>query len=591
MLRRQPLLIHFLGRFKLLFAGVLFLTVVSSLLESVSVIAFFPVFSSLLGQPEGDVGGILGLITRIAQMLPISNDLVASALLLMGIFVLKTFFNVAREVASTYAAGKIQYDTQCRIMARYSGAQYQFYLDSKQGELIYNSTDAAGSVSSMFMLSTRMLTSLLKVFSIAIVLFSILPLATAAIAVSGVINYLGIHYISRRASRSVGEEKARVGTEQLVITNEFFSGFRQILATNAISSWTDRFNRASFAMSRLMVKEAAYLALPRPLLELSGVGLLMGIILIFSLSSSDSVLQNLPKVGIFAVALAQMLPPLTAIGGARMEMMITLPNAHRAYEAITGNIPMRNEGDRESVVFEQAIKFENVTFEHKNRDILFNNIDLTVEKGKVTAIVGPSGSGKTTIVNLILGLFEPTNGKLTIDGVPLQEFSYMAWIDKIGFVSQEPFTYNASIRDNILLGRTGISDDLVLKAATVANADGFIQELPEGYDTMVGDRGMRLSGGQQQRLSIARALLKEPEILIFDEATSSLDTISEKLVQDAIDSASKNRTVIVIAHRLSTVRNADNIIVLEQGKLIEQGSHHALLDADGYYSKLVAQDR
>ena len=585
-----PLIPYFLGRFKLLFFGVMFLTITSSLLESLSVIAFFPVFSSMLGQSNEDVGGLLGFVTNITGALPISNDIVAGAAFLVAIFIIKTFFNVAREIAAANAAGRVLYDTQSRIMSRYAGAHYQFYINSKQGELMYNSVDAARSVSAVLLIGTRMMTSLFKVLSIAVVLFTILPLATTILVVAGGVHYLFIHYLSRRAYKNVGEEKAKVGVEQLVVTNEFISGFRQILTTNAVKSWTDRFNRKSYSMSRLMVKEAAYLALPRPIMELFGIGVLMGTILLLTLTSSDSVLENLPKVGVFSVALAQMLPPLTAIGGGRMEMMVAWPNAHRAYNAITGDIPQRNEGDQGIIHFNRNIAFESVDFSYQDRTALFQNLNLTIEKGQVTAIVGSSGSGKTSIINLILGLFEPSSGTVAIDGVSLKKFKHASWIDKIGFVSQEPFTYNASIRDNILLGRDDISEETIIKSANIANAHGFIMELPEGYDTTVGDRGMRLSGGQQQRLSIARALLKEPEILIFDEATSSLDTISESQVQKAIDQASENRTVIVIAHRLSTVINADKIIVMDQGVLLEQGNHETLLNQEGYYSQLVARD-
>ena len=209
----------------------------------------------------------------------------------------------------------------------------------------------------------------------------------------------------------------------------------------------------------------------------------------------------------------------------------------------------------------------------------------------MTAIVGPSGAGKTSIVNLILGLFEPTQGRITVDGIPVHEFKQDSWLQKIGFVSQDPFLYHSSIADNIRFDRDGHSIEAISEAAKTANAHGFISELPQGYDTIVGDRGMTLSGGQQQRLAIARAMLESPEILIFDEATSSLDTISEKLVQDAIDKVATDRTVIIIAHRLSTIRHADRIIVIDNGQVIEEGSHQELLRSNGHYSRLVATQR
>jgi subfamily B ATP-binding cassette protein MsbA len=192
------------------------------------------------------------------------------------------------------------------------------------------------------------------------------------------------------------------------------------------------------------------------------------------------------------------------------------------------------------------------------------------------------------MVNLILGFFEPSEGHILIDGVPLHEYRLETWLRRIGFVSQDPFIYHATIAANIKFGRNGFSWQSVRKAAEIANAQEFISELPQGYEAVVGDRGMKLSGGQQQRIAIARAVLHDPEILIFDEATSSLDTISEKLVQQAIENISKGRTVIIIAHRLSTIRHADKIVVLDQGRVIEEGTHQELLGGHGRYFELVA---
>jgi ABC-type multidrug transport system fused ATPase/permease subunit len=217
-----------------------------------------------------------------------------------------------------------------------------------------------------------------------------------------------------------------------------------------------------------------------------------------------------------------------------------------------------------------------------------DKVTMAFEKGKVTAIVGPSGSGKTTLINLILGLFDPSEGKITVDGISLQNLTHETWLSRIGFVSQDPFITNNTIAENIRFNREGHRFEEIKNAAQIANAHNFINEFPQGYETIAGDRGIKLSGGQQQRLCIARAVLGSPEILIFDEATSSLDSIAEKQVQEAIDAASANRTVIIIAHRLSTIRRADKIIVLDQGKIIEQGTHQELLSNDGQYSRQVA---
>jgi ABC-type multidrug transport system fused ATPase/permease subunit len=324
------------------------------------------------------------------------------------------------------------------------------------------------------------------------------------------------------------------------------------------------------------------------LLELSALGLLLGFVLVVKATNPDTFTDDLAALGVFAIAMVQILPSLNTFGGTRLQIMTGLPNVQIAHDILTKSVPARKEGHREIGPLENAIAFEGVSFAHRERETLMDRVDMSFERGSVTAIVGPSGSGKTTLINLILGLFEPTEGEITVDGVPLQDLTHDTWLGRIGFVSQDPFIYNTTIEENIRFSRSGHSTEDIIQAATIANAHGFINELPLGYDTVVGDRGLKMSGGQQQRLCIARAVLATPEILIFDEATSSLDSLSEKLVQEAIDNASAERTVIIIAHRLSTIRHADKIIVLDHGQVVEQGTHQELLGSKGHYSRQVA---
>jgi ABC-type multidrug transport system fused ATPase/permease subunit len=213
-------------------------------------------------------------------------------------------------------------------------------------------------------------------------------------------------------------------------------------------------------------------------------------------------------------------------------------------------------------------------------------LNTVFEQGKVTALVGASGAGKSTIVNLLLGLYEPSGGRILVDGIPLSDYNLDSWRRRLGFVSQDPFVIHGTLADNITFGRDGFSEQDVVAAAVQANADAFIRELPEGYQTLVGERGMKLSGGQQQRLCIARALLANPSLLLLDEATSSLDSITERAIQETIREISENRTVIQIAHRASTVARADHIVVLHEGRIVEMGSHMDLLRNDGEYAKL-----
>ncbi len=236
--------------------------------------------------------------------------------------------------------------------------------------------------------------------------------------------------------------------------------------------------------------------------------------------------------------------------------------------------------------FTDSIRFKNVDFFYGDKKIL-DNVSFEIKKGKTIAIVGASGAGKSTLVDLIPRFHDVTGGEILIDGVNIKNFRLFDIRKQIGVVSQDPILFNDTIYNNIILGTGGASQERVEEAARIANADSFIKQKPEGYQTVAGDRGARLSGGERQRITIARAVLKNPPILILDEATSSLDTQSERIVQDAINNLMKNRTCIVIAHRLSTVQHADEIIVMEKGKIVERGTHNDLLSQDGIYRRLV----
>jgi subfamily B ATP-binding cassette protein MsbA len=234
--------------------------------------------------------------------------------------------------------------------------------------------------------------------------------------------------------------------------------------------------------------------------------------------------------------------------------------------------------------FNKGIDLKDVYFAYEEEDVL-KGIDLNIEKGQIVALVGPSGGGKSTLVNLIPRFYDPRKGSVSIDGIELRELSLKSLRTKIGLVTQETLLFNDTVRNNICYGED-VDEEQLIKVAKAANAHRFIKDFPKGYDTEIGERGLKISGGQRQRIAIARAVYKNPPILIFDEATSQLDTESEKLVQEAINNLMIGRTVVVIAHRLSTIQHADKIVVIEKGRIAEKGTHSELLDRSPLYKKL-----
>jgi subfamily B ATP-binding cassette protein MsbA len=319
--------------------------------------------------------------------------------------------------------------------------------------------------------------------------------------------------------------------------------------------------------------------------ELTGVAVALFIIYY----SGRQVIEGALSFGAFALfmaALLSLIRPFKKLSQVNSIMQQAVAASSRIYEVLDTSPSIREKaGARELSGFKNNILFENVCFRYAELDIL-KAINLQVKKGSMLAIVGPSGTGKTTLVDLIPRFYDPGQGNILIDGIDIREVTLKSLRQQIGIVTQETILFNDTIRNNILYGKPDASQQEIEEAAKMAYAHDFIRYLPLGYDTIIGDRGMKLSGGERQRIAIARALLKNPPILILDEATSQLDTESERIVQEALNRLIHGRTTFVIAHRLSTVKNAHLIVVLDKGRIVEQGTHEELLGKGGLYQKL-----
>jgi subfamily B ATP-binding cassette protein MsbA len=398
-------------------------------------------------------------------------------------------------------------------------------------------------------------------------------------------------FILGRVSKSLKRQSGDAQEQQgllLSVLDETLGGLRVVKAFNAERLMRDRFFGTNNRLNKLRIQMAFKRDLASPMSEFLGVMifcciLVIGGYMVFTHQGGLTSEAFITYLGVFY----NIIQPAKSLSQAFYNMRRGAAAIERIEDVLKAPVTVKEaDKPRQLHHFEKKIEFKNVTFKYDDVTIL-DNINLTIEKGKTVALVGSSGAGKSTLADLVPRFHDVSTGELLIDGVNIKEYSLLSLRDQMGIVTQEPILFNDTIAANISLGNPVANIDEIEQAARVANAHNFIMKKEENYQTNIGDRGSKLSGGERQRLTIARAVLKNPPILILDEATSSLDTESERLVQDAINKMMANRTSIVIAHRLSTIRHADEIIVLQKGKIVERGTHDTLIAQNGFYKKLV----
>jgi len=517
------------------------------------------------------------------------------ALLLISILVIVMFFfkNLTRYMAMYYLApirNGVVRDLRLSIYRKILALPIGYFTDERKGDIMARMTSDVQEIEWGIMNSLEAaFREPLNIIIFLITMFTMSPQLTLFVLIMLPMAALLIGRIGKSLKKKSAQAQEKTG-ELLSNIEETLGGLRIIHAFTAEDKSTARFGKINHDQYSLMNRISRRKDLASPLSEFLGT-LVMMIVMYFGgriVMTPGTALGPSEFIAFIAI-FSQLLPPAKSLTQAWYNIQKGMASSERIYKILDAEINVKELPDAKAIQkFDDKIEFKNVSFSYRKDDMVYvlKDINLTIPKGKTIALVGQSGSGKTTLADMLPRYYDPNHGEILIDGNNLKALKIKDLRQLLGVVTQESILFNDSVLNNIAFGLDNVSEEDVINAAKVANAHEFIANLPQGYHTFIGDRGGKLSGGQRQRLSIARAVLKNPPVLILDEATSALDTESERLVQDALTTLMKQRTTLVIAHRLSTIIHADEIIVMQQGEIKERGTHHELLAANGYYKKL-----
>ena len=599
------IMLRYVAPYKRFLGGAVIMNILSAVLNIFSFALIIPMLKILFGLEQGayefipwDAAGTdlmakltnnsYYYVTAFSQTIGASKVLLLLCLFVSVTTILKTacYFG-ASAVMIPIRTGVVK-DIRMEIYNKILSLPIGFFSEEKKGDIIARMSGDVQEVENSITSSIEVLIKnpILIIFYFGTLLFISWQLTLFTILFVPVMGWI-MGVIGKQLKRGSLEAQS-LWSDTMSQVEETLGGLRIIKAFNAEKGMSGRFDGVTGAMRRKLNRVTIRQASAHPVSECLGT-IMICIVLWFggTLILSDNAPIDAPTFIYYMVILYSVINPLKEFSKASYAIPKGLASMERINKILEADNSIQEPGQPATLDgFREKISFRDVSFRYNDsRQILFD-IDLDIEKGKTIAIVGESGAGKSTLVDLIPRFYDPSKGKITIDGTDIRNLRSADLRSMMGIVNQEPILFNDTIFNNIAFGVEDATMEQVVEAAKVANAHEFIMEKEEGYQTNIGDRGVKLSGGQRQRLSIARAILKNPPILILDEATASLDTESERIVQEALDHLMSTRTTIAIAHRLSTIKNADEIIVMKEGRIVERGRHDELLALDGYYKKL-----
>ncbi len=568
-------------------AAMILLGILEAAAEGVGISLFIPLLSGELH------GGRLGLepdnwLSRVLHLVfgtgSVSDRLLGISLCILGLVVFKNALAYANAILFDWLEFRLSHALRLHVFDQLLHVGMRFIERHESGQLLNTLESQTGevseAVSTLVALVINICTILVLLALLLVIDWRLTLLATVALLLISVIIQLVTRRVETLARAGVRADEA---LSQRML--QVFSGMRTIRLFGRESYERESFAKASHRMGRSWLRVSAMSDVIEPVFEILVVALLL-VVLFTTLQTS----RSLPTVLVFIVILYRMYPNFSDLNENRNALVAATASVDAVEQLLdSSNKPYIRSGSVPCTGFQEAIRFEAVSFRYDVAEPLaLHDVSIRILQGKTTALVGPSGAGKSTLISLIVRLYDPSEGSLVVDDVPLQQLDLASWRRRIAVVNQDIHVFNTTVRANIAYGRLHATDDEIITAARQADAHDFISALPQGYDTRLGDQGVRLSAGQKQRITLARAIVRDPEILILDEATNALDSLSEHVIQASLKQFGHNRTVIVIAHRLSTIEQADHIIVLDAGRVVEQGSVAQLLDNEALFARLKA---